>query len=93
MNNLGESKTTSEGKRSHQKTIFRNEYAQLLHLLKSMREQRGLSQAELGMLIGQDQTFVSKYENGVRRLDIFETIDICCVLEINIHDLLQELGI
>jgi transcriptional regulator with XRE-family HTH domain len=50
-----------------------------------------LSQAALGMLVGQDQTFVSKYENGVRRLDFLETLDICRVLEIDIHTLIEEL--
>jgi len=43
------------------------------------------------MLVGQDQTFVSKYENGVRRLDFLETLDICRTLEIDIHILIEEL--
>ncbi|QSV56823.1 MAG: helix-turn-helix transcriptional regulator [Dolichospermum sp. UKL201] len=73
--------------------MFRQEYLKLVEFLKNNRESRGLSQAELAMLIGQDQTFVSKYENRVRRLDIIETWDICQALEINIHDLLRELGV
>ncbi|MBO1047354.1 MAG: hypothetical protein AN485_05380 [Anabaena sp. MDT14b] len=80
-------------RRKLQKTIFRQEYLKLVEFLKNNRESRGLSQAELAMLIGQDQTFVSKYENRVRRLDIIETWDICQALEINIHDLLRELGV
>ncbi|MFM6004902.1 MAG: helix-turn-helix domain-containing protein [Sphaerospermopsis kisseleviana] len=84
---------TSLDRSKLQKTIFRQEYLKLLELLKNNREKRGLSQAELGMLIGQDQTFVSKYETGIRRLDIIETWDICQALEINIHDLLRELGV
>ncbi|MEA5513499.1 helix-turn-helix transcriptional regulator [Nodularia sp. UHCC 0506] len=77
---------------TYQKTIFRCEYIQLLKILKSIREKQGLSQAELGMLVGQDQTFVSKYENCVRRLDIIETLDICRALEISIHDIIEELN-
>lgn len=73
------------------KTIFRKEYIRLLEQLKIIREERGLSQAELGMLIGQDQTFISKYEKGIRRLDIMEMLDICQVLEIDINDLLSEM--
>ncbi|MEA5508656.1 helix-turn-helix transcriptional regulator [Crocosphaera sp. UHCC 0190] len=73
------------------KTIFRREYIQLLELLRQIREKRGLSQAELGMLLGQDQTFVSKYEKGIRRLDIMEMLDICHVLEIDILEILKEL--
>jgi Predicted transcriptional regulators len=81
----------TERNKGHPKTIFRDEYLQLLGILRSAREKRRLSQAELGMLVGQDQTFVSKYENGVRRLDFLETLDICRTLEIDIHILIEEL--
>ncbi len=73
------------------KTIFRQEYTVFLDFLKKAREERGLSQGELGMLIGQDQTFVSKYEKAIRRLDIFETIDICDALNIEICELINEI--
>lgn len=81
------------GKSKKPISIYRQEYRKFRKFLKDNREKRGLSQAELGMLIGQDQTFVSKYETGIRRLDIIETWDICQALEINIHDLLRELGV
>jgi len=81
----------SDSNRVNQKTIFRDEYTRLICILRDMRENRRLSQAELGMLVGQDQSFVSKYENRVRRLDFLETLDICRVLEIDIHKLINEL--
>jgi transcriptional regulator with XRE-family HTH domain len=70
-------------------SIYRREYSQMLEFLQNKRKERGLTQAELGMLIGQDQTFVSKYENQVRRLDIVETLDICKALGISMCDLLK----
>ena len=81
----------SDSNRVNQKTIFRDEYTRLICILRDMRENRRLSQAELGMLVGQDQSFVSKYENRVHRLDFLETLDICRVLEIDIHKLINEL--
>lgn len=74
-----------------QKTIYRTEYEQLLSFLKRVREDRGLSQSELGLRLGQDQTYVSKYEKGVRRLDLIETIDICKVLDINTNEIFDSL--
>lgn len=50
---------------------------QLLHLLKEMRREKGLTQAELARLLERPQSFVSKYESGERRLDILELQDIC----------------
>ena len=72
------------------KTIYRQEYENLLLLLKNTRELRGVSQSELGMLLGQDQTYVSKYEKGIRRLDLMETIDICDALEISTEELINK---
>lgn len=76
---------------TYQKTISRSDYALLLKTLTDARKERGLSQAELGMLLGQDQTYVSKYEKAVRRLDIIETIDVCRVLEIDIKQLIDKI--
>jgi hypothetical protein len=36
-----------------------------------------MSQTKVGILIGRDQTFVSKYENGERSLDTIECREIC----------------
>lgn len=75
------------------KTIYRSEYIRFLEVLKSTREERGLSQSELGMLIGQDQTYVSKYEKAIRRLDVIETLDICNALEINLVTFFETIAI
>lgn len=74
-----------------QKTIYRAEYEKLLSFLKRVREDRELSQSELGLRLGQDQTYVSKYEKGVRRLDLIETIDICKALDINTNEIFDNL--
>lgn len=51
--------------------------AQLRGFLRQLRKDAGLTQAELALLLGKPQTFVSKSELGERRLDFLETLDFC----------------
>ena len=48
-----------------------------LSLLRQVRLDAGLTQAELALRLGLPQSFVSKYESGERRLDILELRHIC----------------
>jgi transcriptional regulator with XRE-family HTH domain len=47
-------------------------YSLFIEELRAARERVGVSQKELAARIGEDQTFVSKCERGVRRLDVVE---------------------
>ena len=49
----------------------------LLALLRQLRIDAGLTQTELASRLQRDQTFVSKYESGERRLDILEVREVC----------------
>lgn len=49
-------------------------YQSLLAALIQARKDAGVTQVQLAERIGQRQTFVSKYENGERRLDVAEYI-------------------
>lgn len=46
-------------------------------LLKALRRETGLRQHDLALLLGRSQSYVSKYENSQRRLDIIELLRIC----------------
>lgn len=75
------------------KTIHSQAYKVLLDWLVSKRLLAGVTQYNLSEKLRRPQSFVSKYENGERRLDLIETILICDVLDINPHeviDLIQE---
>ncbi|HZT71839.1 MAG TPA: helix-turn-helix transcriptional regulator [Terriglobia bacterium] len=48
------------------------QYRRFLQKLKQARKDSGLTQAEVSRLIGQPQSFVSKYESGERRVDFVE---------------------
>ena len=49
----------------------------LLALLRQLRIDARLTQTELASRLRRDQTFVSKYENAERRLDILEVREVC----------------
>jgi transcriptional regulator with XRE-family HTH domain len=63
-----------------EKQIFSKEQKVLLALLRRLRLDAGLSQADVAEQLGRHQSFVSKYESGERRLDILELRHVCTVL-------------
>jgi transcriptional regulator with XRE-family HTH domain len=48
------------------------EYRQVVDYLIKLRQERGLLQADLAKRLGQQQQFVSRVENRLRRLDVIE---------------------
>jgi|APSaa5957512622_1039677.scaffolds.fasta_scaffold233131_1 transcriptional regulator with XRE-family HTH domain len=63
----------------------------LLDLLRKLRRDRNLSQADIGERIQKRQTFISKYELGERRLDILELRTVCHAIGISLTDFVSEL--
>jgi transcriptional regulator with XRE-family HTH domain len=59
------------------KSIFSPEQEVLQNLLRQIRKGWGLTQEELAKLLGEPQSFVSKYESGERRLDLIEVREVC----------------
>jgi transcriptional regulator with XRE-family HTH domain len=59
------------------KKIYVAQRDRLISLLREVRLEAGLTQTELGSRIEKDQTYVSRYESGQRRLDILEVREIC----------------
>lgn len=54
------------------KTIYAREYHSLLEKLKKARLDSGLTQAQAAQKLGKPQSFLSKCENGERRVDAIE---------------------
>lgn len=63
----------------------------LQSLLVDARKAKGLTQAELAAALNKPQSFVAKYENGERRIDVVEFVDIAAVLGISTTDLLARI--
>lgn len=62
------------------KSLYSPEHDVLAALLRAVRREAGLGQAEVGRRLGRPQSFVSKYEAGQRRLDLVELRAVCRVL-------------
>ena len=54
------------------KTLHTPEYQLLLALLREARERAGVTQVQLAERLGQTQSFVSKIEQGDRRMDVVQ---------------------
>lgn len=60
----------------------------LCSVLKSARHGAGLKQIDVACRLSVTQSYVSKYEAGDRRLDLFELLAVCAVLGVEIQDVL-----
>lgn len=63
----------------------------LLTLLVEARKERNLTQADVAAALGKPQSFVAKYENGERRIDVVELVDIAAALNISSADILAQI--
>ncbi|MDD5173300.1 MAG: helix-turn-helix transcriptional regulator [Candidatus Omnitrophica bacterium] len=70
------------------KTIYSKEYKDVLFKLKKARKKAGLTQVDIAKLLDKPQSFVSKIENGERRLDVIELKHIAKLYKIDTKDLL-----
>jgi len=67
------------------------EKKRFLSLVRQMRLDAGLRQADLARKLGEPQSFVSRYESGDRRLDVLELRQICGVLGVSLADFIKQL--
>lgn len=64
-------------------TANRRQQKALLALLRQLRKEAGLRQADMAEQLGKPQAFVSYYESGARRLDLLELRQVCEVLGVS----------
>ncbi|MCB2203459.1 helix-turn-helix transcriptional regulator [bacterium] len=62
------------------KSIHRRDYSILLDMLIELRQKKNMTQVELAKRIGKDQTYLSKIERGIRRVDVVELRSILSAL-------------
>jgi transcriptional regulator with XRE-family HTH domain len=65
------------------KSIYTRKYEEFLELMIKARKKANITQIELSAKLGKPQSFVSKYENGERRLDVVEFIQICKFIHVD----------
>jgi len=64
------------------RSIHQNDYQTLLLLLRDLRHALAHAQVDLGVALGNTQTFVSKIERGERRIDVVEFVELCEAMQV-----------
>lgn len=60
-------------------------------ILKKNRILIGISQHDLAVKLGKPQSYISKIEQGERRVDVTEFIELCIAMEVSPVDLFEEI--
>lgn len=63
--------------------IHDNRYRWVIEQLIEARKKQTLTQQAVADKLGKPQQFVSRYETGERRLDIFEFMDVATALDVD----------
>jgi len=74
-----------------QKTIRDRAYRVVVESLRLARRNASLTQVELALKLRADQSYVSKYERGQRRLDVIEVRSICGALGLDFVEFVREI--
>jgi len=72
------------------KSVHQPEYQKLLEELIKARKDAGLTQQRLATKLKKHQSFISKYEQGERRLDVIELTKIAEILGIDYKALIDK---
>ena len=72
-------------------SVYTAQYRRFRELLLEARKSKGLSQTDLAENLDCQQTFVSKYERGERRLDVVEFLRIATALELDPVEVLKKI--
>jgi len=73
------------------KSVFTGEYDKFRRLLIEARAGAGLTQVEVAERLSRPQSFVSKYENGERRLDVIEFLQVTRAIGVDAGRLIKKL--
>lgn len=74
------------------KSTYTEKYKRLLTRLVTARKQAGITQEVLSKKLGRPQSFVSKIENGERRIDVIELLEITEFLDMDSCELISNLN-
>lgn len=73
-------------------SIYSEEYQLVIKTLRNARLAQGITQEVLAQKLNRPQSFVAKFENGERKLDIVEFVHIARLLSIEPATVVSELS-
>ena len=65
------------------RSLFTPNYRRFRRLLVQCRQESEVTQVELAELLDRNQSYVSKFERGERRLDVVECLEVLRALEVD----------
>lgn len=68
------------------KSLYTSENNILLSLLRNVRQDAGLTQVQMAAKLGVNQSWVSYYERGSRKLDMLQVRQICRAVDIPLSE-------
>ncbi|WP_459709517.1 helix-turn-helix domain-containing protein [Paraburkholderia sp. 2C] len=71
--------------------IHNPRYQRVSILLTELRQAKELTQQEVASRLDKPQSFISKIENGERRVDVIELLEILHVLGVDPHKFIDQL--
>ena len=74
------------------KASFSARYDRFRAMLADARKTAGLTQSALAIRLRKPQSFVSKYENGERRLDVVEFLDVAAAIGVEPSAFIRKLS-
>ncbi len=75
------------------KSVFTDRYRLFMQLLIQERQNKGITQTQLAQKLKKPQSYVSKYENGERRLDIVEFLEVANCIGIDAAEFIKKLNV
>lgn len=73
------------------KSVFTDRYCLFTQMLIQERRDKRITQTQLARMLKKPQSYVSKYENGERRLDIVEFLEIADCIGIDAAEFIKKL--
>lgn len=71
------------------KSAHTSKYKKLIAALKAARLAKSITQVDLAKRLKRPQSFVAKYEQGERRLDVIELLTVCDALGVDGFEILR----
>ncbi|ADH91577.1 helix-turn-helix domain protein [Ancylobacter novellus DSM 506] len=66
-------------------------HKRLAELLERYRREADMKQADVAKRLGRHQPLITNMENGQRRIDVIELLELAEIIGFNPHDVLDEL--
>lgn len=74
------------------KTIHSESHSRLAELLSEKRKAAGMTQVDVAKAMGRHQPFIANIENGERRVDVVELIELAKIIGFDVHNIINEVS-